>query len=182
LPGQDKISCDRFLRINLKSMDYVSIEKIVCDVEDKTDVKLAEAAKIPPIYAPLEWDEILEMTRTPKINIGSHTHNHLILARYDNAVIQNETVLSKKIIESKTGVNARLFCYPNGAVGDFNDRTKQIIKESGYSCALTTVSGMNSEFSDLYELKRIGVGNTDLKSFIMNISGLKHFISRIKNA
>ena len=91
------------------------------------------------------------------------------------------TILSKNLIEWKTGIKTRLFCYPNGSIGDFNDKTKLFVKKSGYSCALTTVRGMNSVNSDLYELKRFGVGNTDLKSFIVSISGVKFFLSKLLN-
>ena len=74
-----------------------------------------------------------------------------------------------------------MFCYPNGYIGDFNHKTKQILKELGYSCALTTVVGMNHEVSDLYELKRFGIVNTNLYSFIMTVSGVRYFLSKMRN-
>ena len=169
---QEKILCDKFLRGRLKWMAHERIEKTVKEVEEKLNVKIAETKNVPEIYEPLEWEEISEMIKTSKVTIGSHTHKHLILARYELAV-------SKRIIEEETGINTRLFCYPNGALGDFNAQTEQIIRESGYSCALTTISGMKNEFSDLFELKRFSVNNNDLKSFIITVSGLKHFISQI---
>ena len=175
---QDKIFCEKCLRLRLKSMEYQLIEKTIKETEDKLNVRISEKTNGPKIYEPLEWNEVLEMAKTSKVNIGSHTHKHLILARYDNEVIQNELTVSKKIIERETGINTRLFCYPNGASGDFNAKTKLIIMESGYSCALTTISGMNNEFSDLFELKRFSIDNTtDLKSFILTTSGIKQFLS-----
>ena len=176
---QEKIFCDKSLRGRLKWMAHERIEKTIEEIEDKLNVKIAETKNVPKIYEPLEWKEISEMIKTSKVTIGSHTHKHLILARYENEVIQNELAVSKKIIEEKTGISTRLFCYPNGALGDFNAQTEQIIRASGYSCALTTISGMKNEFSDLFELKRFSVDNSDLKSFIMTVSGLKHFISQI---
>jgi peptidoglycan/xylan/chitin deacetylase (PgdA/CDA1 family) len=176
---QDKIYCDKFLRGRLKWMTNEHIEKTITEIENKLNVKIAETKNVPKIYEPLEWEEISEMIKTSKVTIGSHTHKHLILARYENEIIQNELALSKRIIEEETGISTRLFCYPNGAISDFNAQTEQIIRESGYSCALTTVSGMKNEFSDLFELKRFSVNNNDLKSFIMTVSGLKHFISKI---
>ncbi|NHJ86600.1 MAG: polysaccharide deacetylase family protein, partial [Asgard group archaeon] len=134
-----KIICDKSIRHKLKSMNDAIIGKIIHEVENKLEVKLSETVNMPPIYEPLEWDQISKMINTSKIDIGSHTHKHLLLANYDIEVIENELSLSKKIIERKTGINTELFCYPNGAVGDFNKKTKIAIKESGYSCALTTV-------------------------------------------
>jgi peptidoglycan/xylan/chitin deacetylase (PgdA/CDA1 family) len=176
---QDKVSCDIGLRGRLKSMRLKIIEQVINETEDKLNARLSETSNIPEIYEPLNWNEVLEMIKTSKVNFGSHTHNHLILARYDQEVIRNELSLSKKIIERETGVNTKLFCYPNGARGDFNAKSKLLIKELGYSCALTTVSGMNNEFSDLYELKRFSVGKLDLESFAMTTSGFNHFIAQM---
>ena len=163
-------------------MKDASIEEAIQQIEEKLNVRISEASNTPEIYEPLEWSEISEIINTSKVNIGSHTHKHLILARYDNGVIRNELLLSKKLIESKTGIKSRLFCYPNGTISDFNDKTKQIVKEAGYSCALTSVKGTNNESSDLYELKRFGVDNTDLKSFILTVSGTKYFLSKMRNS
>jgi len=170
-----KIVCDKTIRLKLKSNDNEIIDKFIQEVEDKLDVQLSKTLDVPQIYEPLKWDEISEMINTSKVDIGSHTHKHILLANYDNEVIMNELSLSKKIIQRKTGVNTRLFCYPNGAIGDFNEKTKLAIKKSGYSCALTTVRGTNNAISDLYELKRFGVDNTDLKFFIVSLSGVRSF-------
>ena len=170
-----KIVCDKTIRHKLKSMDNEIIDKVIQQIEAKLDVKLSATHNVPPIYEPLEWDEISEMINTSKVDIGSHTHKHLLLANYDNEVIKNELSLSKKIIERETGITTNLFCYPNGAIGDFNEKTQSLIKESGYSCALTTVRGTNNAISNLYELKRFGVANTDLKFFIVSISGVRSF-------
>lgn len=170
---EDKIFCDKFLRGRLKWMEHAIIEKTVKEVEDKLNASIAATKNFPKIYEPLEWEEICEMTKATKVTIGSHTHQHLILARYEDETIQRELTLSKEIIEKQTGIKTSLFCYPNGAIGDFNAKTQQLIKESGYSCALTTVSGMENEFSDLFKLKRLSVDNNDLKSFIITISGVK---------
>lgn len=174
---QDKILCDKSLRSRLKWMQNELIGKTIKEVEEKLNVCIAVAKNVPKIYEPLEWEEVCEMIKTSKVTIGSHTHQHLILARYEKAVIQKELIVSKAIIQKETGINTSLFCYPNGAIGDFNAQTKKIIREYGYSCALTTVSGMADEFSDLFTLKRLSIDNNDLKSFIITMSGLKQLLS-----
>ena len=177
---QEKIVCEERLKYILKSLKNETIEDTIKTIENKLNIALCKSRDIPKIYNPLEWNEILEMVKSSKVKFGSHTHKHLILAIYDNEVIKNDLALAKNIIESKTGVSTKLFCYPNGSRGDFNEMTKHIIKEAEYSCALTTVYGINSKFSDLFELKRIGIGNTNLKSFVINISGIKNFVSQMR--
>ena len=178
---KEKIFCDEFIRLKLKSKPIEIIEKTIQAIEDKLNIKLSEIPNIPKIYQPLEWNEILEMIETSNVDIGSHTHQHLILTRYDDDVIQNELSLSKNIIDRKININTRLFCYPNGGIGDFNNKTKQILKELGYSCGLTTVRGINNQGSDIYELKRFGIDNTDLYSFVLTVSGLRYLLYNFKN-
>ena len=60
-------------------------------------------------------------------------------------------------------------------------RLNLLIKESGYSCALTTVRGTNNAISDLYELKRFGVDNTDLNSFIVIYKWSKILFPALRN-
>jgi peptidoglycan/xylan/chitin deacetylase (PgdA/CDA1 family) len=177
---RDKILCNEFIKKELKKTQNESIEKNVDRIEVEMRIKLSESQRIPEIYNPLEWTEIQEMVQNSKIDFGSHTHKHLILSRYDKKVIQQELVLSKNIIEKKTGINTELFCYPNGALGDFNLETGKLVREAGYTCALTTASGTNSKVSNLYELKRFAVSNTDLKSFILSVCGVRHFLSKLR--
>jgi len=175
---QEKISCDKILRNKFKSIENLNPEELIQHVESLLNIKLSEASKPPPIYEPLGWNEIVEMIKSSKVDIGSHTHKHLLLAKYKKEIVLNELSLSKEIIESQTRIDTSLFCYPSGS---FNDETKLFVKESGYSCALTTVKGMNNEISDLYELKRFSVENTDLKSFVLTISRIRYFLSQMRN-
>jgi len=179
---QHKIFCDQYIRAKLKLMKDLYIEEVIQQIEDKLQCKIYETQNVPEIYNPLEWKEVSEIINSSKVNFGSHTHKHLILARYDNELIRKELLQSKNIIEKETGIKTRLFCYPNGALGDFNAKTKQILKESGYSCALTTVRGMNNKNSDLYELKRFAVDNTNFYSFVLTISGVKYFFSQMRDS
>ena len=57
--------------------------------------------------------------------------------------------------------------------GDFNAATRRLVKESGFSCALTTVYGMNPARPDVYELKRYNLGKHLVSGEIeVRLSGL----------
>ena len=180
ITDKEKIFCDTSIRRKLKLKQIEIIEETIQQIEDKLNVNLSETQNVPKIYEPLGWNEIFEMIKSSKVNFGSHTHRHCIIARHNSEVIQNELTLSKKIIEKKTGKNTRLFCYPNGSIGCFNDKTKLMLNKLGYSSALTNVRGTNNEVTDLYELKRFGIGNTDLYFFILTISGVRYFLFKFK--
>ena len=63
---------------------------------------------------------------------------------------------SKERIESELGCEVTSFAYPNGRPVDFDATTKQILREEGFRCAVTTVSGANDASSDPFELCRVG--------------------------
>lgn len=167
----------------LKSMPQELMGEIIESLEAGLGQKLSLDNDMPEIYRPLEWDEILEMIKSGIILIGSHTCGHVILTRCSPEIGEKELFLSKRVIENKTGLNCRLFCYPNGGIGDFDYKTKKLLKESGYSCGLTAVDGINDAHSDVFELKRLSVDSReDLIIFIMTLSGIFKFFLDIKQA
>jgi peptidoglycan/xylan/chitin deacetylase (PgdA/CDA1 family) len=58
------------------------------------------------------WNEIKEMSESKLVTIASHGHRHLRLAASSEDEINNELLLSKKIIDSKIGVDCNIFVYP----------------------------------------------------------------------
>ena len=176
-----RIVCDSGIKSRLKKIQQETRDKFVQEIEKMFHVKLFFDKNTPEIYLPLEWDEISEMRKSGLISFGSHTHSHYILPRCNPETIKNELLQSKKLIEGKTGVPCTLFCYPNGNPGDFNESIGKMLKELGYSCALTTVSGFNDMKTNPYELMRIGVGDEDdMIEFIMKISGVMKFLLDFK--
>lgn len=101
----------------------------------------------------LSWKQIKEM-KNYKISFGSHTINHSILTKITAKDAAFEIIQSKKVLEDKLGEEISFFAYPNGAIGDFNDQLIALLKDAGYSCACTLISGLNRIGVDLYELKR----------------------------
>lgn len=173
----------RRIQKELKLIPQESIGKIIESLERGLGQKLSIDKDIAEIYRPLGWKEVLEMIKSGIISIGSHTCTHVVLTRCSPERMKKELFLSKQVIENKTGLSCRLFCYTNGQIGDFDYRTKKLLKELGYSCGLTTVAGMNDAYSDVFELKRLSVDNRDdLIVFIMTLSGILKFFLDIKQS
>ena len=98
----------------------------------------------------LSWQQVREM-RGYGITFGSHTLTHPFLTRISRKQAQKEICLSKDIIEQKTGMPITTFSYPSG---NFDSDIKQIVKEAGYSAAVSTIPGYNSTHDDVHALKR----------------------------
>ena len=130
----------------------------------------------------LNWDEIRLMFEN-NISFGSHTKTHFYLGTADNEkVIRDEVQSSKKAIEQEIGMPVKYLCYPTGG---FNERVKEIVRDAGYKGACTTNRGIARFNSDVYELKRVKVTNSDMVkpfSFWSKLSGHYNLFRNSKNS
>jgi peptidoglycan/xylan/chitin deacetylase (PgdA/CDA1 family) len=90
---------------------------------------------------------------------GSHTRTHVHLDQSDENVQREEIVDSKKRLEETLGFPIQTFCYPYGG---YNTTSVNLVKEAGYSCAVTTRKGLNTESTDRFQLNRIAIRNDTL--------------------
>jgi len=87
--------------------------------------------------------------------IGGHTLNHCNLGEArDNVQLRHEVAEDKKRLESMTGRKIEYFSYPFGAYHNKEINLTEVLRESGYRGAVTTVSGMNVIGSNPYLLHR----------------------------
>jgi peptidoglycan/xylan/chitin deacetylase (PgdA/CDA1 family) len=84
--------------------------------------------------------------------IGSHTVSHPDLTRLPSRDAREEVQASRKWLEDTFGVSVSHFSYPLGA---FNDRIVEIVREAGYSTAVTTQFGVNDVGTEVHTLRRI---------------------------
>lgn len=161
------------IKRTLKGIGQELRDDRVAELERELGCSLAQAPRVPAVYEPLTWSEVAEMLDSGLVAIGAHTVSHYILSRCSPEVLDEELGGARRIIESRTGHPCPLFCYPNGALGDFDDRTRAAVEKAGHTCALTTVVGSNTRHSDPYELKRVCVLNGhSFEDFVMGLAGV----------
>jgi peptidoglycan/xylan/chitin deacetylase (PgdA/CDA1 family) len=100
----------------------------------------------------LTWDQIKEIDRNPLLTIGSHTVDHLELAKQSPDVQRFQIFESKRELEARLGHPIHHFCYPYGS---FNATTVALVQEAGFTTATTTVPGTFQPPGSLYTLKRV---------------------------
>ena len=83
-----------------------------------------------PASERLTAEEIQQLAQT--FEIGAHTMTHPHLDRLDPAAARQEIVDSKAALELIIGKQLRSFCYP---YGDYNEQTKRLVEEAGFSRA-----------------------------------------------
>lgn len=124
-------------------------------------------------FQALTWDQIMEM-KNNGIDFGSHSCSHPILSRLSLKKMEHEIVDSKREIEWKLEEEVISFCYPNGQLEDINDSAREMTQKAGYSCAVTTINGVNNaKNTERFLLKRLPL-STDNK--IMLSKKLTHLI------
>lgn len=85
------------------------------------------------------------------VEIGAHTMNHpkLTHIKRDDAI--NQVKDSKETLEQLLGQNIHSFAYPHG---DFNSEIIEIVKETGFSNALTCIANYAEEAKSIFEIPR----------------------------
>jgi peptidoglycan/xylan/chitin deacetylase (PgdA/CDA1 family) len=149
---------DRTLRSAVKRLAQEQRDQTVSMIEHMAGCALGDGVGDTALYDPLRWGEVDTMVQSGLIEIGSHTHTHVILARCQPDRVTRELQHSKDIIEHRLLRPCTAFCYPNGRTGDFNAETRSLVRAHGYTSALTTVYGRNSRDADVFALKRYNFG------------------------
>jgi len=87
--------------------------------------------------------------------IGGHTLNHYNLGKLrESAQVRYEIAEDKIRLEKLTGVKIEYFSYPFGAYYNPKINLIEVLKESGYKGAVTTIPGLNSVRSSRYLIHR----------------------------
>lgn len=102
----------------------------------------------------------IETLQKEGMEIGSHTLSHVDLKNVSFPEARRQVSDSKQ--------DATVFCYPSGR---YNQQDVNIAKESGYVAAVTTLEGIATEKSDLYQLPRLRIKNVTIEDFIKQVSG-----------
>lgn len=123
-------------------------------------------------------DEVLQLVRSGRIEIASHTLTHINMPATPAESKRHELVAAHEQLASLTGQPVRSFAYPFGIFGDDD---VQLVADCGYETAVTTIDGI-----DLREprphplrLKRIKVSGKDNQlAFIMRVRGGKRGLAK----
>lgn len=87
--------------------------------------------------------------------IGAHSHDHPILSRISLTEAEDEIRRSRDLLRQELGVNVSGFAFPNGRPNlDFDDRHVNLLRDMGFSHAVTTGRGCVKASDDPLRLKR----------------------------
>lgn len=90
------------------------------------------------------------------VEIGAHTVHHTGLANKLIATVKYEVGASKQQLEDTYHLHIVSFAYPGGS---FDQKAIDVVKDSGYETAVSTVPGIQQSQNNKYFLYRIRPGN-----------------------
>lgn len=128
--------------------------------------------------------EINEMISSGLIEFGGHTLTHCDFHNIGIMEAKKEIVENKKKLEEKYGIVLTTFAYP---YGHLTEEIKKIVKEAGYTYAVSTDTGSGNIEDDKYEIRRSGIDKTSYFDFLRKISFAysiykgKKWLKKLKN-
>jgi peptidoglycan/xylan/chitin deacetylase (PgdA/CDA1 family) len=135
------------------------------DVEEACGVaRPQEAAE--PLF--MTWEEARNLARGG-MSIGSHTHDHELLAKLTPEEQLRQCKLSREIIARELGLEVDALAYPVGSKTSFSGVTLRCLQETGYRTAFSYYGGVNSSSRAIarYDVNRISVGSLSASRFRM---------------
>jgi peptidoglycan/xylan/chitin deacetylase (PgdA/CDA1 family) len=124
-----------------------------------SELENACEAERPPTSARcfMNWDEATTMVRGG-MAVGSHTHNHELLASISDERQYHELSESKTILENRLPVRVNSIAYPNGLQADFSSVTREAATKLGYRIGFSFYGGTNLQpVSDPFDVRRVPV-------------------------
>ena len=117
----------------------------------------------------LSWEDVLAL-RGLGFRIGAHTVSHPILSRLTLDRAREEILGSRRAIEAAVGYSPRAFAYPNGGAADHTSDVVDLVRAAGFTCAVTTKFGMNTDNTSPWELRRGQPWEEDLPRFALKLA------------
>jgi len=111
----------------------------------------------------LTWSQVIEMSESDIISIGSHTMSHRYLPAFQGGKLTTEITNSKKIIEDYIKKEVLSFSYP---LGGFSDSARDKVIKSGYKIAVATNPGKKYPKHDLFAMDRVRISRTSDNLFV----------------
>ena len=160
----ERLQAISFIKSKLKENQPSTMESYVEEIEEQLRVHLTQSLEV----RFMNWENVREMASSG-MEIGSHTISHPILSFLPDSQARTEIAGSKALLEEELRQPVRSFCYPNGKSGDFSEITKKLLKEAGYTSAVTTEADYFTPETDLYEIPRFYTSIHHQSSFALKL-------------
>lgn len=128
-----------------------------------------ERIELPGGGEPVTWKGLREMTSSPLVTIGAHTHRHMLLDRLAESEIADELDRCTDLLGERIGIDAKHFAYPKAVAG--SPSAEEAVR-SRFESAVLAGTRANPVGTDLHRLHRSPVQASDApRHFRLKASG-----------
>ncbi len=104
----------------------------------------------------MDWED-LALLRDSGMELGAHTVSHADLEALDLDQARHEILASRRALEERLGIEVVSFSYP---AGSYTSAVRRLIREAGFSSAVTTAPAERLERLDALPRRRVLGGET----------------------
>ena len=163
----ERVAFYMLLWYNIKPLSWSQQNTILNDIREWTgqkDMSFRECET-------MSIREMQELSQHPLFSIGAHSVHHAMLSQQNPEDQAFEVKESKRQLETWLGKPIKGFAYP---YGNYNAVTQQILRDSGFSYAVSTEAKPATEDDDPYALPRIQVKNWSVYEFASKLNEMIH--------
>lgn len=161
----ERIALYMLLWHNIKPLSYVQQNAVLADVRDWAGV----APSASQLGMTMSVREMQMLSQNPLFSIGAHSVHHAMLSQQSAPDQTFEVRESKRQIEKWLGKPVDGFAYP---YGNYNETTQAILKDAGFTYAVSTEPKLVTADDDPFALPRIQVKNWCVYEFATKLNEL----------
>ena len=127
----------------------------------------------------LNKPEIFSLIKDNIVSIGSHTHDHLSLKKFDKQTVFEQIKKSKEYLENTFNRPIKHFSYPYGQSEDIAFHEHKILSSLGFQTGVTTLDYSFKKFNQYY-LNRCSIGpNVEEDDFKRKLLGVDRLLRKM---
>jgi peptidoglycan/xylan/chitin deacetylase (PgdA/CDA1 family) len=104
----------------------------------------------------MSWDDVRSLV-AQGFEIGGHGHGHIDMGCADANSVRQDLETAQRILAKEIGHTSRLFAYPFGGRNNLSARSRELVRQAGFSCCAACYGGLNPAIPDPFSLQRVGI-------------------------
>ena len=104
----------------------------------------------------MDWDQ-LRVLISQGFDIGSHTESHIDLGTAEAETVRLDLEVSRRNLQERLDRPVKLFAYPFGGPNNITERSRELVRQAGFSCCLSCHGGVNVAGSNPFAMNRIPI-------------------------
>lgn len=130
-------------------------------------------------------EEVIEAAQSPWVSLGGHTVSHPNMACLSGVRLKREVQKSREKLREWTGQPISWFAYPYGSREHLSRAAKRVVREAGFSGAVTTRRAYVRSTQNRFEVPRLTLPTTSAvwktRAWILGLNTCRR-LSRLKRA